>query len=127
MNNLILKKVLFAFFILVIISGQGNAQIFHKKNPEKQLFGKTHLKTKEAKVKQPKSVLRAKKKQESNDRRLKKANEKAVKQSQKRSVEIQTPEVQERMKQNKKDLKVRDKGKHRRIKSGTKSARKKYD
>jgi hypothetical protein len=126
MNKLMLKKVLFVFFILIIISGQANAQIFHK-DPEKKLFGKTHIKTKEPKVKQPRSVLRAKRKQEKNEARLKKDYEKSVKKSQKRTVEIQTPEVQDRMKQNKKDYTARDKGKHKKVKSGTKRARKKYD
>jgi hypothetical protein len=126
MNKLIIKRVLFTFFILLIISGQGNAQIFHK-DPEKQLFGKTHLKKKEVKVRQPRSVLRAKRKQEANERKLKKDYEKSVIKSQKRTVEIQSPDVQDRMKQNKKDITARDKGKHKKLKSGNKEARKKYD
>ncbi len=126
MNKLTLKRILSVIFILSIIASKGNAQIFHK-NPEKQLFGKTHMKNKEPKVKQPRSVLKAKKKQEANERRLKKESAKAVKRSQKRSIEIQSPEVQERMKQNKRDYTIRDKNKHKKVKSGAKKARKKYD
>jgi hypothetical protein len=41
-------------------------------------------------------------------------------------VDIQTPEVQERMKQNKKDNSIRDKKKKKNIETGTKGAEKKY-
>jgi hypothetical protein len=126
MNKLIVKRAVFVFFILLTISGQGNSQIFHK-DPEKKLFGKTHINTKEAKVKQPRSVMRAKRKQEANEAKQKKEYEKSVKRSQKRTVDIQTPEVQDRMKQNKKDYTTRDKGKHKKLKSERKKARKKYD
>lgn len=126
MNKLTAKNILLVIFVLSLITSQGNAQIFHK-NPEKQLFGKTHMKNKEPKVKQPRSVLKAKKKQEANERRLKNESARAVKKSQKRSIEIQTPEVQDRMKQNKKDYTIRDKTKHKKVKSEAKKARKKYD
>jgi hypothetical protein len=109
-----------------LAAGSCNAQIFHK-NPGKQLFGKTHVKSKEAKVREPRKVLKAKKKQEANDRRLKKAYDKSVKRSQKRTVEIQTPEVQARMKQNKKEFAVRDKDKKKKVKERSKRAAKKYD
>jgi len=49
-----------------------------------------------------------------------------VKQSQKRTVAIQTPEVQDRMKQNKKDSAIRDKEKKKKVKAGSKRAGKKY-
>jgi len=125
MKNLSVKKLLLFFLILTFTLGTGNAQIFHK-NPEKQLFGKSGSSRKGIKVKEPRSVLRAKKKQEANKRRLDKEYEKSVKQSQKRTVEIQTPEVQERMKQNKKDSALRDKEKKKKVKSGSKRAGKKY-
>ena len=126
MNKLILKNVLLIVFLLGLFSAQGNAQIFHK-NPEKQLFGKTHIKKKETKVRQPRSVLKAKKRQEANERRLKKESAIAVKKSRKRTYDIQTPEVKERMKQNEKDVTVRDKSKRKKVNSEAKKARKKYD
>jgi long-subunit fatty acid transport protein len=82
---------------------------------------------KEAKVKEPRSVLKAKKQQEANDKKLKKDYEKSIRQSQKRTIDIQTPEVQARMKQNKKDSAVRDKAKKKKVKTGTKKAAKKYN
>ena len=110
--------------MLFIAIGSANAQLFHK-NPEKQLFGKSHRK--EPKVKEPKTVLKAKKKQEANDRKLQKDYDKNVKRSQKRSVDIQTPEVQARMKQNKKEYTSRDKNHRKKVRASTKRAGKKYD
>jgi len=126
MNNLSMRKFFLFLFVLFLTVASANAQIFHK-NPEKQLFGKTHGSRKEAKVKEPRKVLKAKKKQEANDRRLKKAYDKSVIQSQKRSIKIQTPEVQARMKQNKKDYTRRDRDKKKKNKASSKEARGKYN
>jgi hypothetical protein len=105
--------------------GSCNAQIFHR-NPEKQLFGKTLGIKKEPKVKESRTVLRAKKKQEVNDRKLKRDYDKSIRRSQKRTIDIQTPEVQKRMKQNKKDYTTRDKEKRKNVKATSRRAGKKY-
>jgi len=126
MNKLPLRKVFLLIFIVSLASGSGNAQIFHK-DPEKKLFGKTHMNRKAAKVKEPRSVLKAKRKQEANDRRLNKEYDKSIKQSQKRTVDIQSPEVQARMKQNKKDYTTRDNQKKKKVKKATRDAGKKYN
>ena len=126
MNKLPLKKVFLIIVILSLAAGSGNAQIFHK-DPEKKLFGRTHMNGKTAKVREPRSVLKAKRKQEANDRKLNKEYDKSVKQSQKRTVDIQTPEVQARMKQNKKDYTARDKQKKKKMKKSTKEAGGKYN
>ena len=81
---------------------------------------------KEVKVKEPRTVLKAKKKQEANDENLKKSMRQSVKRSQKRTIDIQTPEVQARMKQNQKDSASRDKVKKKKVTAGTKKAGKKY-
>jgi hypothetical protein len=125
MNNLSLKNVLLFILLLTLTIRSGDAQIFHR-NPDKQLFGKTPGIKKESKVKGPKSALKAKRKQEANDRRLEKDYEKAIKRSQKRTIEIQSPEVKARMRQNKKDYSKRDKQKAKKIKANTKGAGKKY-
>jgi len=125
MNNISWRRVFFFIFLLTLSIGSCRAQIFHK-NPEKQLFGKSFGKKKEVKVKEPRSVLKAKRKQEANDRRLKRNYDKSVKRSQKRTVDIQSPEVQARMKQNKKDNSIRDREKKKNIETGTKGAEKKY-
>ena len=124
MNNLSFKRIFLFLFVLFIAVGSVNAQLF-RKNPEKQLFGKSHRK--EPKVKEPRYVLKAKKKQEANDSKLQKEYDKNVKQSQKRSIDIQTPEVQTRMKQNKKEYTSRDKNHKKKVRVSTKRAGKKYD
>jgi hypothetical protein len=105
--------------------GSCNAQIFHR-NPERQLFGKTPGIKKEPKVKESRTVLRAKKKQEANDRKIKRDYDKSIRRSQKRTIDTQTPEVQKRMKQNKKDYTSRDKEKRKNVKATTRRAGKKY-
>jgi hypothetical protein len=125
MNNISLRKLFLFIFILLLSVGSVNAQIFHR-NPGKQLFGKTLGKKKEPKVKEPRTVIRAKRKQEAHDRKLKKDYEKSVRRSQKRTIDIQSPEVQKRMKQNKKDYTVRDKEEWKKVKASTKRAGKKY-
>jgi hypothetical protein len=125
MNNLSMNKLFLLVFILSLSIDSGNAQIFHK-DPEKKLFGKSLGNKKEAKIKEPRVVLKAKKEQEAKEKKLKKDNAKSVKMSQKRTIDIQTPEVQARMKQNKKDSDIRDKAKKKKATSTTKKAGKKY-
>lgn len=120
------------FFILIISSmalGTVNAQLFHRNaanKAEKGLFGKSLNKKKQVKVKEPRSVLKAKKKQEANERKLKKEYAASIKRSRKRTIDIQTPEVQARMKQNQIDTKERDKAKKKKIRKSSKKAGKKY-
>ena len=125
MNNISWRRIFLFIFLLSLLIGSCNAQIFHK-NPEKQLFGKTLGKKKEVKVKEPRSVLKAIRKQEANDHKLQKEYEKKVKRSQKRTIDIQSPEVQTRMKQNKKDFTMRDKEKKKKVRASTRKAGEKY-
>ena len=124
-----MRKLFLLSFILFLTIGVSDAQIFHKKssrNAEKELFGKSAGKGKNVKIKEPGAVVKAKKKQEAKEKKHKKDYAKAVKESQKRAYDIQTPEVQARMKQNKKDIIARDHAKRKNIKSNTKEAGKKY-
>ena len=108
-----MKRFFFFIFILYMAISSCNAQIFHKNvssKAEKGLFG-----------------LKAKKKQEANDRKLKNDYAKSVKRSQKRTIDIQAPEVQARMKQNKKNTEANNRTKKKKFHSGTRKAGKKYD
>lgn len=123
-----MRKILLFIFVFLLSVDSSNAQPFQKnnsRNVEKGLFGKSPGKRK--KVKEPRSVIKAKKKQEANDKRLKKEYSKSVKRSQKRTVDIQTAEVQARMRQDQKDIAARDKAKKQKQKSGTKKAGNKYN
>lgn len=75
---------------------------------------------------QPRSVKKAQKKQDAKEADKKKSIKNSSKEAQKRSYEIQTPEVQARMKQNKKDIVARDKARKKNNKAGTKKGAKKY-
>ncbi|MCX6322429.1 MAG: hypothetical protein NTX93_11610 [Bacteroidia bacterium] len=124
-----MRKFFLFVFILSLTISFCNAQIFHKnasRKAEKGLFGKSLGNKKEVKVREPRSVLKAKKKQEANKRKLKSDYEKSVKRSQKRTIDIQTSDVQARMKQNQKNSATRDKAKMKKVKTNTKKAGKKY-
>lgn len=101
MNNLVLKKVILLAIITVLAIPSGEAQPSGRRS-DRAMFGKT-LKTKQKKIKELPSIRRAKAKQEANKKKLDKEFKEYVKASRKRAVKIQTPEVQERMIQNRKD------------------------
>jgi len=120
-----MRKFFLFIFILFMATGSCNAQLFHK-NPEKGLFGKSLGNKKEVKIREPNSVQKAKKKQEANERKLKKDYTQSVNRSQKRTIDIQTTEVQARMKQDRKDIAARDKEKKKKVRASSKKAGKKY-
>ena len=129
MNCLNLRKFLLSLFMAVFIMGTCNAQFSKNsgsKNPEKGLFGKTVGSSKKVKVKEPRSVQKARSKQEKNEKRLKNEYEKSVERSRQRTYDIQSPEVQARMKQNQKDTELRNKEKKKKVKANSKKAAKKY-
>jgi len=126
MNNLAIRKLSFILivFILAVSSGQAQGSQRIARNHEKALFGKT-LNTKQKKVREPRAVVKAKKKQEANENKLKKEYNEYIKESRKRVVKIQSPEVQERMIQNRKDADQRYKVKRKKVtESGRKTGRK---
>ncbi len=129
MNYLNLRGFFLYIFFALCLTGISNAQSSFKygsKHSEKALFGKTAGSKKKAKIKGPESVGKAKRKQEKNEKRLKKEYAEFVRQSRKRAYDIQSHEVQSRMKQNEKDTAQRDKIKKKKVKSTTRKAGKKY-
>jgi hypothetical protein len=120
-----LLLIFFVSYVLVTCSAQSSNKS-GPKNPEKHLFGKTGGNTGKVKSREPRSVLKAKRKQEKNEKRLKKEYAESVERSRKRAYDIQSPEVQARMTQNQKDTALRDKEKKKRVKEGMKKAGKKY-
>jgi hypothetical protein len=129
MNKVNMRKLFLFMLIFSLTTGSGSAQIFKKNSPrnvERQLFGKKSGKRKTIKIREPRAVTKAKKKQEANERKLKKNYAQSIKRSQKRAYQIQTPEVQARMKQNEKNTAARSKAKKKKVKTSTKKAGKKY-
>ncbi len=77
-------------------------------------------------IRQPRKAKKAQKKADKKKKEQKKAIKDGSKAAQKRSYDIQSPEVQDRMKQDKKEIAARDKAKKKSNKSKTKRGAKKY-
>lgn len=82
-------------------------------NPGKEVSGKSDKKNEALKIRKPRTAEKAMKAEETRKRKEKRNYEKAVKESQKRSIKIQTPEVQARMKQNKRETASKQRTKKR--------------
>ena len=116
-------------FILYLEIGSGNARVFQTgdlRYADWGLFGKSSDRKKGAKVKEPRSVLKAKKKQEAQDRKIKREYKKYIKWSQKRTYDIQTREVKARMRKDKRDSATRDRVKRKLFRTSSKKAGRKY-
>jgi hypothetical protein len=130
MNYLYMRRFLLSIFFTSFLIVTCDAQFSHKsspKNPEKGLFGKSGGNSRKVKSKEPRSVLKATRKQEKNEKKLKKEYAQAVERSRKRTYDIQSPEVQARMKQDQKNTALRDKEKKKNFKANSKKAGKKYN
>lgn len=93
---------------------------------EKKMSGGKRRAPKEKKIKEPKSVVKAKKEQQKREDQRKEAYKNAVRDNKKRHFDIQTMDVKERMKQNEKDIKEREKARRKAIRKAGREARKKY-
>jgi hypothetical protein len=120
MEDIQFKKLFLIFLILFCTVSLCEAQRYKRsiRNPERELFKKS-LNTKTVKYREAPSIVRAKKKQAANEKKLDKEYDAHVKESRKRSVEIQSPEVKARMLENRKesDLNYKEKKKNRTEKS----------
>lgn len=81
---------------------------------------------KKGKVARPKSASRVQKEADKKEKQQEKNYAKFVKENQKRSIEIQTPEVKERMKENVKNANANYKAKKKNNAARSKKAGKKY-
>ena len=118
----------FILLLLVLVSASTVCEAQRGRpsgNPEKQLFGRS-LKKKQVKYREAPSIVRARKKQEAKQKKLDKEYDEYVKAQRKRAVEIQSPEVQVRMKQNRKDADQNYREKRKKEKENSKRSRKKY-
>jgi hypothetical protein len=130
MNKLHLRNLLITGLFLFIATCSADCQGLRKnvvKKTERELFRKSGSNRKEVKVKESRKVTGSKKKQEAKERKRKKDYTRAIKSSQKRTYEIQSPEVKARMKLNQKESASRNKIKKKREKSNSKKARRKFN
>jgi hypothetical protein len=123
-TKFIVFAIILSFFVTVC-----EAQSYNKPpmvKPGSGLPSKSSAKKKTINIKGPVSVKNAKKKAVIKDEERKKEGAKYVKENQKRSIKIQTPEVKARMKQNIKDTDSNYKVKHKNSAHRTRKAGKKY-
>lgn len=126
MSLLSVKRILTIIMVLSLATACCNAQAKSgRRNPEKALFGKS-VNSRQQKVREPRAVVKAKKKQERNEAKLKRDSRKFIEESKKRAFSIQSAEVKERMKQDRKAIKVRDKERRKMEKAATNKAARKY-
>ncbi|OFY62304.1 MAG: hypothetical protein A2V46_05695 [Bacteroidetes bacterium RBG_19FT_COMBO_42_7] len=127
MKNFPVKKLILLFLLLSMAVSVCEAQRYKRstRNPERILFGKS-LNTKNVKYRESRAVVRAKKKQEANQRRQDKEYDAVVKETRKRAVKIQSPEVQARMLENRKEADLKYKEKNKRVSKSSKKAGRKY-
>jgi hypothetical protein len=126
--NILSGKRIFALavvFIFAVSASSGQENKRYVRNPEKDLFGKS-LNNKKVKVKESRSIVRAKKKQAKAQKRQAKEYADFVKKNRSRALEIQSPEVRTRMKQNRKDADINYKNKKKKVEKDTRTAARKY-
>ncbi|MCX6301132.1 MAG: hypothetical protein NTW82_03020 [Bacteroidia bacterium] len=129
MNRLSAFKYLLAMLVFILAVSVCNAYPVINGNVSgngSEMVNAPQSRKKKAKIKRPVSAEKAQKAADAKDKKRKKDSEKYIKENQKRSIEIQTPEVQERMKQNVKDADARYKDKKKNSTARTKKAGKKY-
>lgn len=123
-TKFIVFAAILSFFVTVCEAQSYNKPPMTK--PGNGLPDKSSAKKKTTNINGPVSVKNAKKKAALKDKERKKDGAKYVKENQKRSLEIQTPEVRARMKQNIKDADSNYYIKHKNSAHHTRKAGKKY-
>jgi hypothetical protein len=125
-----MKKILLVLSILFVASGEVNSlnpEISPFRESDSRMSGTMLSESGMQKLKKPGSAKKAQKKAAKKKQQQKKDWNKYVKKSQQRSYDIQSPEVQSRMKQNKKDTQAHNKAKKNHSRKSTKNAAKKYN
>lgn len=129
MNGLLIRKLfLFTILISVTIPAFSDCKFYRYASgiPDGELFSKSYEMQKKAKVKKPVSAKKAQRKQEAKEKQRDKDYADYVKENKKHALEIQTPVVRERMKQNVKDANANYKAKKKSSAAQTKKGAKKY-
>ena len=121
-------KILVLFIVLIFSYTSGEA-LASGRTPtliQQKASSKKPVKQKKVRVKGPRSAAKAQKDADKKEKQQDKDYAKFVKENQKRSIQIQTPEVQERMKQNIKNANANSKARRKSNSMRTKRAGQKY-
>ncbi len=128
MNKLFYKKLLFFFLIFTFTLTICEAQSFNRPRANKlqRNAPKKPKRSRTIKIAEPRANMKARKKAEAIERQNRKEYAKYVKDNQKRSLDIQTPVVRERMKNNMKTANANYKTKRKMVASTGRKSGKKY-
>jgi hypothetical protein len=126
MKRLSFRQLIVFFVVFTIGISLCEAQDRAPKPAKKGVFGLFSGKKSSSRVKAPKSASKVQKEQDRKDKKKDADWAKTVKESQKRTIKIQTPEVQNRMKQDQKDITAREKARMKKSSKTTRSGAKKY-
>lgn len=124
---------LLILIIVMLVAGESVAEaqtnIFDRwkaRRIEKKMSGSRRKVEKEKKIREPRSVTKAKKEQAKREEKLRDDYKKTISESRSRHFDNQTADVQERMKQNEKEIIAREKAKRKAMRKAARKARKKY-
>lgn len=128
MERTLFKRSLVLLFAFILVFSVCEGQSFDRPPAHKlqKNVRKRPIRSRTIKIREPRSIEKAKKKTEANERKLKKEYAKYVRDNKKRSLEIQTPAVRERMKQNFKNADARYKSKRKNMIARNRDSAKKY-
>lgn len=127
MNKLHPRRFLPLLLIAALLLGSCQSAFFSRSRTRKVEKNMAGPGRKTVRMKEAPGVRRAKKTQEKKQEKLDREYHKSVKESQKRSYEIQSDDVKARMKQNDADRKIREKNKSKKTRQATRKAGKKYN
>ena len=130
MKTLSISRFVISVVILSFTFSICDAQSF--KRPPAPRQGKHTLKRspskkKQVKIMEPKVVMKAKEKQEADEKKRERDYKQFVKENRQHALDIQTPEVRERMKQNRKEANINYKNKKKMISSKDRKNGRKYN
>lgn len=129
MKLLHLIRLLISLLILMFSFTSGEAQSFERPPEHKLTKGvskKAPGRKRQVKISEPRSVSKAIRKQKTEEKKRVRANKQLLKDDRKRHLEIQSPEVRERIIQNRKDADANYKLKKKAVASKNKKNGRKY-
>lgn len=127
-NHLIFGLFLLAIFVMPIMSADIIRPVKSSEYsvPVKALMNWPPKKNRDVKIKKPRAVTKAEKEQKAREKRLDREYKEFVEASRKRAYDIQSPEVKERIKANRKETAVKYKMKKKSNIKNTSRANRKY-
>lgn len=126
MKQLAFHRIILIILVMIVVCTSCNSRLFSRMQVRKAERSMSGSERSSRRIIEPKAARKAKEKQEKNQKKLKADYYKSINKSKKRTIDIQTPEVQERMKQDIRDIKKRDKTVKKRSGNVTHRGAKKY-